>query len=545
MKNNKKRGLLASAGALVTAVALALGGAATAQAAPPNMPAKSGLVITKLEQPTTAGAAATGESIDVSSYTAIQGVDFAAYPVTVSGTPGTDAWLANMAAVTLAQAQTEVDGPPAVTAVRTGTTDANGVISWTGASTTDGDLDRGLYLIRETSTPTGVIGSGDFLVALPMTNPTALNDWLPTVYVYPKNARVGNPVKTVSNAADLKVGDTVTWTISADLPRKRAADNSVVPTDYFEVSDALTDAQLVLNETSPATGITASAPGVTLTKGTETPVTGDYYIKSTTVAGVTTHQVIFTSDGLAKLATSAGANLTNKLTVTLDTTVKQTAVIGNQAKVFPNQLSKTEDKPLTSNNAEVKYGTYGLNKVSSAATQPASLAGAQFKVYASEAAALAGGNDNLKPDVTGTGYDPVTGVWTTATDGQVNVAGLRYSNFADNAVQAKFIDDAGTCANYNAGGTNCQPNTKFQTYWLVEVKALSGHQLLAAPVPFEVNENSATQAYEIVNQENKNGFVLPLTGGMGTAILTIGGVAILAIVLIVARRRRDTEANAE
>lgn len=53
MKNHsKKRGILAALGAMATAAALALGGAA-ATAAPLPMPQKSGLVITKFEQPAT------------------------------------------------------------------------------------------------------------------------------------------------------------------------------------------------------------------------------------------------------------------------------------------------------------------------------------------------------------------------------------------------------------------------------------------------------------------------------------------------------------
>ena len=93
-------------------------------------------------------------------------------------------------------------------------------------------------------------------------------------------------------------------------------------------------------------------------------------------------------------------------------------------------------------------------------------------------------------------------------------------------------------------GTTCEPNVKFQTYWLVEVTALDGHQLLSEPIEFTVNAatTALTSQQTVENQENRNGFVLPLTGGMGTAFLTIGGLALLALVLIVARRRRETEA---
>lgn len=161
----------------------------------------------------------------------------------------------------------------------------------------------------------------------------------------------------------------------------------------------------------------------------------------------------------------------------------------------------------------MKYGTYQLVKKSSDANATAAdLAGAEFRVYLSEADALAGTN------AVTTKENPA-GLWTTDNGGTVTVGGLRYSNWADG--------DTAT-------------GLKIQTYWLVETKALEGHQLLGEPVEFIVDENSATQtSQEIINAKTEGGaFELPLTGGTGTAMLTIGGVLLLAAVLVVARRRR-------
>ena len=47
---------------------------------------------------------------------------------------------------------------------------------------------------------------------------------------------------------------------------------------------------------------------------------------------------------------------------------------------------------------------------------------------------------------------------------------------------------------------------------------------------------------DVVNVPTATGGFSPLTGGMGTAMLTILGLAILAAVIVVARRRR---ANAD
>ena len=108
-------------------------------------------------------------------------------------------------------------------------------------------------------------------------------------------------------------------------------------------------------------------------------------------------------------------------------------------------------------------------------------------------------------------------------------------------------------------------------YWISETVAPGGYELLAEPIPVVVAVDAAgvstvTQVSvdangkpvldeadfaeasvltTIVNVEKNAGFVLPLTGGMGTAILAIAGVALLAVVLIVARRRRSADAVAE
>lgn len=114
------------------------------------------------------------------------------------------------------------------------------------------------------------------------------------------------------------------------------------------------------------------------------------------------------------------------------------------------------------------------------------------------------------------------GVWTTTADGSVRIEGLRYSYFANGEV-----DNEGPLA---------------QKYWLVETKALEGHQLLAEPIEFEVTSFDGSNVYTVTNSANTNGFVLPLTGGTGTALLTLLGVILLGVVLFVARTRRNSEA---
>ena len=524
MMNNKKRGLLASAGALVTAVALVLGGAAAAQAAPAkNMPKESGLVITKLEQPKAEGQSATGLPLegDLPSKT-IPGVTFEAYKVTLSGDPLSNAGQQEIAKTTLAEAQTKVAGK---SADRSGTTDANGQIRWqTGVADSAGNsLEAGLWLVRETGTPAGVVPAGDFLVAVPLTHPTDRNAWLDTIYAYPKNHTVQG-TKTVSNADDLKVGDTVTWTISVDNPSPRDTNTGAyVSADRLEIVDVIKNEQL---------STAADGSGVKVVAPASLKAVDDYVV---TVAdngdGTTTVTVNFTEAGLAKLVAAPQ----QQVGLTLDTVVLQAGNITNVANFFS---SKTQTDPKPTTEVTVKYGSYALIKKSEGApegTKP-NLAGAEFMVFASQSDARAAVKGDkaalakaLRPAVDAAGYDRTTGVWTTNADGRVDITGLRYSGFADGKPVTKDEDG-------------------YQEYWLVETKALKDHQLLAEPVRFIVDEKSAdatTQTTAIVNEYNRGGFVLPLTGGTGTLVLTVAGIALLAVVLLVARRRRNDVAAAE
>lgn len=521
MMNIKKRGLLASAGAIVTAAALALGGAIAAHAAPvAEMPSTAGLIITKLEQPDNAGAPATGLP-QTTNQAVIPGVSFEAVQVPLSHDPLTNDGQKEIAGVTLAQAKADTVG---ISASRTGVTDAAGQIHWQTAandSVRDGlDLEAGLWLIRETAAPAGVVPSGDFLVAVPLTHPTDRNTWLNTIYIYPKNRTVEGS-KTVENLESFVVGDTVTWTIDLDNPSPRdTGSGEYYPADMLRVVDVLDEAFLT-------TAIDGSGMSVTAPSGFVSPT--DYTVEVVSDAGYSTVTLDFTEAGLAKLA----ATPTQNVVMTLDTVIEQAGVIENSARFFS---SKAQTTPRETTTSTMKYGDYALVKLSEGSPEGVtpSLAGAEFMVFTSKDDALAAQRGDqaalaraAKPDVTVPGYDPATGVWTTDAAGRVDISGLRYSGFANG-------ESFGTA------------DPRFVTYWLVETKSLPDHQLLAEPVSFIIDEHSNTSLHgqTIVNQFDRGGFLLPLTGGTGTLLLTVGGLVLLATVLVIARRRRSVLADA-
>jgi LPXTG-motif cell wall-anchored protein len=144
----------------------------------------------------------------------------------------------------------------------------------------------------------------------------------------------------------------------------------------------------------------------------------------------------------------------------------------------------------------------------------AALSGAVFSVYPTEADAKAGTNAIT-----------LGGQTTFAVDasGQVTISGLRYSDWANGA--AVSPGDPG-----------------YQSYWLAEVKAPTGYELLAEPIKFDVTAATTAVGVDMTvkNVPANAGFQLPLTGGKGVLLYYAAGVLLLGAALALSIRRRRT-----
>lgn len=106
----------------------------------------------------------------------------------------------------------------------------------------------------------------------------------------------------------------------------------------------------------------------------------------------------------------------------------------------------------------------------------------------------------------------------------------------------KVTDDNGaaTFAKYEANGTN-------YNYYLVETQAPSGYNLLddAVKVKFTDADVENTAGVYTVKVSNSSGIQLPITGGTGTVIFTIIGIALMvgAVVLFVVSRKKAKESK--
>lgn len=99
---------------------------------------------------------------------------------------------------------------------------------------------------------------------------------------------------------------------------------------------------------------------------------------------------------------------------------------------------------------------------------------------------------------------------------------------------------AATFAKYEANDTNYD-------YYLVETQAPSGYNILdnAVKVNFTDAEVEATNGVYTVEVPNSSGIKLPITGGTGTVIFTIIGIALMvgAVVLFVVSRKKAKESK--
>ena len=155
----------------------------------------------------------------------------------------------------------------------------------------------------------------------------------------------------------------------------------------------------------------------------------------------------------------------------------------------------TIETDVKSTDETVKVVTGGV-KIHKVNADGANLSGAKFKIATSEANAQNGAfvqDENGDIEV------------TTADDGYALIKGIAYND-----------------------------DETARDYWLVETQAptfvengeTKAYTLLGKPVKVSVSGTSHTVDVEVINKKPIN---LPLTGGMGTIILTVLGVAFIVI----------------
>lgn len=381
-------------------------------------------------------------------------------------------------------------------------------------------LDFGVYLVKETTTPSGHVAGEPFIVSIPSTNnynygkeggteQETGTDFVYDIVAAPKNSEV--PVTKTADDTSVAIGQTVTYTVNTTIPKYGTEyfytdkdGKNVVP--KFEVYDTL------------SAGLTLKKESITVKVGNDV-ISADNYTSSFTNIGEKTFLLSFKSDYLKKMETSQA------ITITYKATVNENAVYqnGNTAGVkYSNKPGEsTLGDPVESKEDVYTYGI-DLKKTGDKQGDEEGLNGAEFTL--------------------------------SSVDGELLTVLI---NGRKVEVNKKTTDSEAT-ANYNeADGKLVFNGLAEGIYTLTETKAPAGYTLLKNPITIviEAKDDGTINSATVDNEEkesaketgvvpveikNHSGFTLPGTGGMGTYIFTIGGLVVMAgaVLLLVSSKKK-------
>lgn len=408
-----------------------------------------------------------------------------------------------------------------VDAAKEKTTGANGLATFD-------DLDLGAYIVTETKTPAGYVGSKPFIITVPMTHPTDLNKWVYDVHAYPKNSKAGIE-KTVNDADTPAIGSAISYTLKSDVPAAEAL-------AYYDVVDQY-DKRVELPEAKIALKLINGKTGeVALVKDTDYKL-----IAADGTDGKTKFWTAeFTEAGRKKLVDNRKDDNTKvqmDLSGTVKDKVESDGLFKNKAILLPNAPSNgwtpgsgTVPPPDYPNSEVVsKFGKVKITKVSSKDAS-AKLSGAEFEVWKCTPQSTPAANFESVDATLDEKLSPAgTTTYETDANGEVTIDGLRNNDWENN--------EAVTNPGY---------------YCLVETKAPEGFELQTRPIAFQVltsnstEDNTYTLATTVKDVPHNGGFNLPLTGAAGVGVL-IGAGALLvggSGAIALANKRRKEQADA-
>ena len=352
------------------------------------------------------------------------------------------------------------------------------------------NLAMGEYFIRPTST------TSVYQLMLQKIEPTVVNGTyvIDDVTFSAKHQKVS--VTKTADKTSVTKNEKVTYTITVDIPTYAtgATDRS------FSVSDLLPDGLTIdtdsINVILKYLGFESTLPEGTYTL--DKTATDDYTFKfsvdSTQYldwAGLGGHQLIITYTATLNDDATTAVNTKETNTVTFD--------YSNYPYVANSHKQKTDTVDVTT--FAIKIDKYVDGEETN------KLAGAKFDLYR-------------------TVYPGETGVTIPHT----SIQGIKLEG--DKVTDA---DGVATFEKYEANGTNYD-------YYLVETQAPSGYNLLAdaVKVNFTDGDVAMTDGVYTVKVKNTSGIQLPITGGTGTVIFTVIGIALMvgAVVLFVVSRKK-------
>ena len=358
-----------------------------------------------------------------------------------------------------------------------------------------GGLAMGLYKVVEGTGPATIKDKADpFLVSIPYPSvggtPTApTTSWLWSVHVYPKNTIEGDGEKEIGPPSANGLGSTVPWTITT---RPLGSFNDGEPLTSYSVKDTL-DPRLTYAANSAVIKVTVPGNSAVAVPG------GNYSLTPPTGAG---GQLVVDFD--VDYVNGLPAGTTFEIAFNTTVTSVGNGTIENTGEEWIND----EEEDFETNEVYTQWGSilrlkHETNNVSKVR------AGAKFEVYNANTAGTCAPPLGAKVTVSGATE------FTSNGAGQVSIPGLWVGN-------------------------NGTPTSR--TYCVVETAAPLGYVTDGTPIPITVTPGTVTAANYSAKVPNTptEGPDLPLTGANGTTLMTVGGIALVALAggaYLVNRRR--------
>lgn len=376
---------------------------------------------------------------------------------------------------------------------------ATRTVAENGTATFEG-LAMGEYFIRPTST------TSVYQLMLQKVEPTVADGKyvIDDLTFNAKHKQV--TVDKTANKTSVTKKEKVTYTIKVDIPTyaSQAVDKS------FSVADLLTDGLTIDTDSIKVQidGTDVNTAAYTLDKTANT-TTAPYYTFKLSV-DTDKYAERWSANGGKQLVITYTATLNNNDTTAVN--VKETNTVTFDYSNYPYVENSHAQKTAT---VDVTTFAIKIDKY----------------VKGDEGAKLANAKFDLYRTATQAEIDAGTSVEIPHTSIQgIKLEGDKVTN--DNG--------AATFEKYEANGTNYD-------YYLVETQAPSGYNLLdnAVKVNFTDADVAGTAGVYTVKVPNSSGIQLPITGGTGTVIFTIIGIALMvgAVVLFVVSRKKAKESK--
>ena len=380
----------------------------------------------------------------------------------------------------------------------------------------------GIYLIVEKDSPAVEAPIDPFFVCVPMTSADGTGR-VYNINIEPKNTAVKGPeiykdITCIGKDTDsFNVNEEHTWIIRGEIPA------DIADAKEYKITDVLDYRLTYKGNLVVKVGMNTDEAGqeaVTLTSITDYKVlTGNTSTDGKQVDKLVVYLTDMGMDKVADTVENAGAAYDDyEVRVYFNSVINTMADVGvtipNQATLeyinsYGYEYDAKSDEPVV-------Y-TCGINIYKhDAKNKNNPLEGAKFKL----AKVVAQGTEGSATLVT--------------EGGNVNVVYEEFWTSAD------LTGEKANVAVTDENGAAVICGLKKGTYYLVEIQAPAGYNLLSYPVAVTLNENSHWESHK-VDVANSNAFELPVTGGIGTTIFKIVGVVLIgaAVVVLIVKKKKE------